>query len=175
MDGGAVTTNCPELASCIRSLLNHGREKHYSFKHVGWNSRMSSIQGAYLRAAIQEVPCWLEKRRKILNRYHAELTSAGFQVVIPPPSITGNGYLATHLLAASQVAPVQAMLAREGIATGRVYPETIKQQAPAARASHYSDLKVSTDFTKRVLNLPLFPGLSEEQQDQVIYSLVHGI
>jgi dTDP-4-amino-4,6-dideoxygalactose transaminase len=173
MDGGAVTTNSPELASCVRTLLNHGREKHYSFKQVGWNSRMSSVQGAYLRAAIQEVPFWIEERRTIMRRYHEQLSTAGFHVVNPPRGITGNGYLAAVLLPAERVAPVQAILAHEGIATGRVYPETIHQQTPATDAPRYSDLRISTEFTTRVLNLPLFPGLSEEEQNEVICTLVH--
>jgi len=174
MDGGAVTTSSAPHAAKVRSLLNHGRRDHYAFEWVGWNSRMSSFQGAYLSAAITHVGAWIQQRRELLQRYEQLLKSQPLQLVRPPEGVAGNGYLAVLRLPAEQVAEVQSRLSEAGIGTGRVYPETIHNQRPAAGALRYSNLSVSTQFTQEVLNLPLFPRLSPGEQDDIVATLVRA-
>ena len=47
-DGGAVSTNDPELAAAVRALANYGSSKKYVFKYTGRNSRLDEIQAAVL-------------------------------------------------------------------------------------------------------------------------------
>jgi dTDP-4-amino-4,6-dideoxygalactose transaminase len=175
MDGGAVLTSSAELAKTVRSLLNHGRKGHYSYEHVGWNSRMASVQGLYLRQALHHAPQWLEQRREILRVYHDTLTAKGVMVRVPPATIRGNGYLAVAQLPTGLPFVVQKKLEERGIGTGRVYPETIHQQLPARHASRGSELSVSSDFVTQVINLPLFPGLSPSAQNEVIVNFLEAL
>ena len=68
-DGGAILTNNNELADRCRSLANHGRNSHYSYSEIGWNSRMSSLQGTFLQHAIARINTNIESRRFALNTY----------------------------------------------------------------------------------------------------------
>ena len=168
MDGGAVTTNCSATARRIRSLLNHGRKDAYSYEFVGWNSRMSSFQAAYLCAALPRATGWLESRRQALSHYASSLSRCGIEVITAPPGILGNGYLAVLRLPQELVSKTQQTLRDAGIGTARVYPETLHQQEPAKGAVRHSDLAVSTLFTRQVLNIPLFPDLTKSEQDEVL-------
>lgn len=175
MDGGAVTTNSPEYAAKVRSLLNHGRRDHYSYDLVGWNSRMSGFQGAYLSVAIAHANAWIQERRRLLRRYQGSLKHRHARWVLPPDNVVGNGYLAVLRLPVGEAARVQEDLLRKGIGTGRVYPETIHQQHPAHGAERHTELAASINFTRQVLNLPLFPGLSPSEQDVVIDALLNAV
>lgn len=175
MDGGAVITNSASHGAKIRSLLNHGRRDHYSYDSVGWNSRMSSFQGAYLGVAIAHVDCWIEQRRDLLGRYQQLLRGSEIELVLPPDRVSGNGYLAVLRLPAERVAVVQSKLLEAGIGTSRVYPETIHNQPPAEGAARYSNLSASTRFTQQVLNLPLFPGLSTIEQNEIVEALLKAV
>lgn len=172
MDGGAVLTNSATRGASLRSLLNHGRRDRYSYDQVGWNSRMSSFQGAYLSRAITFSNRWIDDRRRLLQRYAYLLKDSSIALVTPPEGVYDNGYLAILRLSIEEVERVQSHLLAAGIGTGRVYPSTIHEQPPARGAAHYSDLSVSTQFTRQVLNLPLFPGLTDSEQDEVVERLL---
>jgi UDP-4-amino-4-deoxy-L-arabinose-oxoglutarate aminotransferase len=133
---------------------------------------MSSFQGAYLSEAITHAGQWVEERRILLTRYEQLLANSPIEIVLPPEGVSGNGYLAVLRLPKEQVIVVQSRLTEAGIGTGRVYPETIHKQRPAEGAARYSNLTVSTQFTQQVLNLPLFPGLSNLEQDTVVETLL---
>jgi dTDP-4-amino-4,6-dideoxygalactose transaminase len=175
MDGGAITTNSPELEQRIRRLLNHGRVGHYSYSDVGWNSRMSSLQGAYLSLAVEIVDQLIHERLAALSYYQQKIEETfpkeEVSLITAPPSVIGNGYLAVLMLPQGRNLQMQSELAQRGITTARTYPETIHQQAPAARAARSSELSVSTLFCQRVLNVPLFPGITRDAQDIIIHSL----
>ncbi len=175
MDGGAVTTNSPELAERVRCLLNHGRKDHYSYAEVGWNSRMGSIQGAYLSLALGIVDQLIDERLAALRYYRlgieARFSSEEITFVNEPPTIRGNGYMAVLMVAPGDNTRIQAALAHKGITTARTYPETLHQQGPAVKAARSSELSVSTEFCRRVLNLPLFPGISRDAQEYVLDAL----
>ena len=63
MDGGAITLQTEAQEALVRSLCNHGRSDHYSYAHVGWNSRMGGIQAAFIGRVLDEVPEILSSRR----------------------------------------------------------------------------------------------------------------
>jgi UDP-2-acetamido-2-deoxy-ribo-hexuluronate aminotransferase len=169
MDGGAVVSNDEALAQRVRSLANHGRVSHYSYQHVGWSSRMGGLQAHYLLEALAHADRIVAERRRLAGRYRAELVGEVAAVVHGPgPRIAENGYLV--VLECDQPADgyVEAFRAR-GIAVARTYPETIDEQAPArGRFVAVSELARSHALVRRVLNLPLYYGLSEQDLGAVI-------
>jgi dTDP-4-amino-4,6-dideoxygalactose transaminase len=169
MDGGAMLTDDAELAALIRRLCNHGRATHYSYAHVGWNSRMGAVQAAWLLAVLDHADAILRQRRALEASYH-ELFQELSDVVTgysAPPGVIGNGYLSVCTLKRHDVATVAARLAAEGIGTGRVYPATLDAQPPAATALRTGDLAHGHAFCANVLNVPLFYGITEEEMNHV--------
>jgi UDP-2-acetamido-2-deoxy-ribo-hexuluronate aminotransferase len=160
MDGGAVTLRDRAHAETVRSLKNHGRTSHYRYDRVGWNSRMSGLQGAYLTRACAVSERILRSRREVAALY-AELLqphSARIRTYGPPPGVEGNGYLV--VTAVDDPGKAAAALGAQGIGTARTYPEPIHLQPPARDALRFGDLAHSSALCARVLNLPLYYGIA---------------
>lgn len=172
MDGGAITTNEKALADLVRSLANHGRSQHYSYAHIGWNSRMGGLQAAFLLEVLKHSDNIVSDRARSAARYRNEIKIAGVQMVSPPNGISENGYLnvATHAELSGDI--VQEKLKTSQIALGRTYPETMDEQLPAhGKFVSISELSKSRAFAKRVFNLPLFFGMREEELHEVIRAM----
>jgi dTDP-4-amino-4,6-dideoxygalactose transaminase len=170
MDGGAVLCADAAQADAVRCLANHGRASHYRFAAVGYNSRMSSAAAGYLLEVLPLVGDLIAARRAVARRYRAAAAEwVDVAAHGPPAGVDDNGYLC--VLACG--APVAEDRAREltaaGVGTARTYPETVDQQRPAAgRFVATGDFAVSRAFCRRVLNLPLYYGITEEQVTQVL-------
>lgn len=168
MDGGAVLCAERALEERVRSLANHGRAAHYSYRELGWNSRMSSAAAGYLLELLPHAGQLLASRRAAAAAYRAAAASwTSARAYGPPAGVDDNGYLCV-LACDDPEAKARALLAR-GIHTARTYPETMDQQRPAAgRFRAVDELSVSRAFAARALNLPLFYGLTAEQQARVV-------
>jgi UDP-2-acetamido-2-deoxy-ribo-hexuluronate aminotransferase len=162
MDGGAVVANDEALAETARSLGNHGRASHYSYRHVGWSSRMAGLQAHYLLEVLQHAEAIVANRRDLVARYRAQLGELAATLHGPGAGISENAYLL--VLACDHPAePYVAQFRARGIAVARTYPETIDEQAPArGRFVAVSELRWSRAFVPRVLNLPLYYGMPED-------------
>lgn len=175
MDGGAITMQTAEHEAYVRSMCNHGRSDHYSYAHVGWNSRMGGIQAAFLLRVLDELPAILESRRKAAAFYRSRLAGAkGVRVYGPPASVVENGYLNVITVDGKPAAEVVAKLKEKGIGSARTYPEPMDAQPPAkaAGAITHGDLRVSRAICERVVNLPLFFGIREDECEAAASALL---
>jgi dTDP-4-amino-4,6-dideoxygalactose transaminase len=165
MDGGAVLVNSSKrTADTIRLLANHGRTGHYEHALVGWNSRMSEINAAWLCRAIGRVGEIISNRRGLLRDYHA-LHATMFS----PPDITDNGYLALTTCGVPTVDTKK--LAALGVGSARIYPSPISAQPGADRALRFGDLENSVDFCTHVINLPLYYGMDPKHVETAAHAL----
>lgn len=164
-DGGAIVSNNSDFINNCKVLANHGRSEHYSYEKVGWNSRMSAFQASYLRHALDKISENILSRKNAIKFYqeffsnHSEM----FTMHNGPENVNSNGYLC---VLESQKAPtdrIQTRLKQEGIGCARTYPETICMQKPAAKSLRISELEKSKTFCKKVINLPLFAGITVDE------------
>lgn len=175
--GGAVFTRSELAAQRVRELANHGRTGHYAHASVGWNSRMSGIEAAYLLLMLdfsQEIIGW---RRLLLQKYAVRLKSlTRRRLIVLPENVVGNGYTAATIGLDSSGFVKQALLLK-GVTCGQIYPQTVMAQkgwiAPATvRMPEKDELcHVSRDFCSTVVNLPLYYGMTDAQLDQVVEAL----
>ena len=170
-DAGAVTTSDDELAAALRKLRDHGRISKYEHDTVGHNHRMDGIQGAVLSAKLAHLDAWTEARRRIAAVYDARLQGAGFRTVAQTP-----GAQAVHHLYVTEVsnrAETQAAMAAAGIATGVHYPVPLHlQPALAGLGMGRGSFPVAERLADRVLSLPIYPELTEDQVDRVCASFL---
>lgn len=89
-DGGAITTDDPDLAARLRRLRNGGQTDRYHHGEPGINSRLDEIQAAVLSARLELLPRWTAARRALAAVYRREL--AGAAVVVPPEFDPGHVY-----------------------------------------------------------------------------------
>jgi dTDP-4-amino-4,6-dideoxygalactose transaminase len=169
-DGGAVFTSNLELAERVRQLGNHGRTAHYGYGDVGWNSRLDALQAAFLNISLDYVEARVESRRKSAAIYRDLLPSAGVMPMRVPEGYIENGYCNVCLVSdLDKKVHLEMLLKERSIGFANIYPGIMSAQAGAALylKGHYGE-KNAERLCESVLNLPLFPYMTEEELDYVI-------
>ncbi len=170
-EGGAVTTNDADLAAKVRMLRDHGQSSKYYHEMEGYNGRCDALQAAALRIKLKHLPAWNEARRKNAARYFAHLQGTDGIVL---PKIQENSTPVFHLfvIQVDKRDMVQEALRRVGVQTGLHYPVPLHLQ----KAYEYMGLPsgsfpVAEACAKKLLSLPMYPELNEEQIAYVCDSL----
>jgi dTDP-4-amino-4,6-dideoxygalactose transaminase len=174
-DAGAVLTGDADVAERVRLLGNHGSPEKYVHSTVGFNSRMDTLQAVVLRAKLARLATWNEERRLAAARYDELLAPIGD--VQLPATLDGNEHV-WHLYVI-QVDDRDAVLEElngQGIGAGVHYPTTIHRHAAFADLGlGWGTCPVAERAAERMLSLPLFPGITESQQEEVVDALVAAI
>jgi dTDP-4-amino-4,6-dideoxygalactose transaminase len=166
-DAGAVTTNDPELADRIRILRNYGSREKYVNEARGFNSRLDPLQAAALRVKLIHLDRWNAQRRTIALGYLERL--AGTTLMLPRLCAGLDSAWHLFVVMSRHRDRLKQQLAERGINTLIHYP--IPPHLQAAYADHgYSsgDFPLSERIHREVLSLPLFPGIRDEQFEQVV-------
>lgn len=169
-DGGAVFTDDPELADRVRRLSNHGRTTHYGYGLVGWNSRLDSLQAAFLNLGLDHIDARITSRRQSAAFYQAHLPELGIEIMVPPPDYEQNGYCNVCLIGDQSLkSTLEASLTAGGIGFGNIYPGVMSRQPGAAGVSkgHFGGDAGET-LCASVLNLPLFPYMRPDELHRVL-------
>jgi UDP-2-acetamido-2-deoxy-ribo-hexuluronate aminotransferase len=169
-DGGAVFTDDAELADTVRRLGNHGRTAHYGYGDVGWNSRLDSLQAAFLNLSLDHIHERIASRREAVAFYLENLSVTGIQLMKAPLGYEENGYCNVCLVQdASIKTRLETRLKGEGIGFGNIYPSVMSSQpgATAYLQGHFGG-HVGEQLCASVLNLPLFPYMTKEELKRVV-------
>lgn len=162
-DGGAVLTSDADVAVRLRRLRQYGWEGKYraTMAH-GRNSRMDELQAAVIRLKLPFVDAWNDRRRRI-HKVYEEAAADRVRVV----NSSGPGFVG-HLAVVdvSDRASVAARFADARVRTDVHYPIPDHRQPLVANASH-PKLPVTERAADRVLSLPLFPWLTDDEVDRV--------
>lgn len=181
-DAGAVTTNDPELAAKMRMLRQHGEKNRYHYLEIGVNSRLDALQAAILQIKLRYLDTWNRQRRAIAERYNEFLKCVSR--IVTPQELAGLGVWNQYTIrvsggdqmnqttSVSYRDHVRQLLQERGVSSTVYYPLPLHLQ-PVYKGLGYQlgQLPVAEQACHEVLSLPMFPELSIEQQDQVIYSL----
>lgn len=171
-DAGAVVTNDPAVADRVRQLANHGRgADRYSHDVVGANSRIDGLQAGSLSAKLGRLDSWNDARRRAASRYD-ELLAPLVEPTHQRPEAESVYHL--YVVRFDDRDSMQGALEARGIATGLHYPIPCHWQPPYVEVGRPA-LPVSEDAAQRLLSLPIFPHITDEQieltvdaiQDQV--------
>lgn len=169
-DGGAITTNDPEIAEKIRVLRNYGSRVKYHNEVIGYNSRLDELQAALLRVKLPELDAGNRHRSLIAARYQEGLADSGLVL----PSIAEGCESAWHLYVVRH--PQRDALARalsaRGIGTVIHYPIPPHMQPAYQNAGIAAGaLPIAETLHAEVLSLPIGPTMSLEQADAVIEAI----
>jgi dTDP-3-amino-3,4,6-trideoxy-alpha-D-glucose transaminase len=162
-DAGAIVTNDGGLAEKVRRLRNGGQASHYQHVEFGVNSRLDEIQAAVLRVRLPRLPSWTARRRELAARYREKLSASAVRV--PPEFDAGHVYHLFPILTARRDA-LQTQLRDAGIETLVHYPFAIPSQRAMAGVRP-DRCPVAERTASEVLSLPLHPGLTHAQVDEV--------
>jgi dTDP-4-amino-4,6-dideoxygalactose transaminase len=166
-DAGAVVTDDAELADKLRLLRDFGQRRKNEHLVKAGNCRLDTIQAAVLDVKLRHLDRWNEARRRNARAYDAKLAQIG---IAPPPCLHDEGHVYhLYVIEVGNRADVQSALAESGIATGIHYPIPIHLQ-PAYRELGLGpgSFPRTERSAQRILSLPMFAELTEEQIDLVV-------
>ncbi|MCO7546960.1 DegT/DnrJ/EryC1/StrS family aminotransferase [Stutzerimonas nitrititolerans] len=165
-DGGVVTTDDSELALTIRSLQNYGAMIKYQHDRKGGNSRLDELQAAFLRIKLRCLDADNQARHAIALRYAQGLDQRVLCLPEIPAEVEIHSWHLYVIRSANRDA-LQQHLLKSGVQTLIHYPTPIHRQA-AYRELGNLNLPITEMLSEQVLSLPIYPGLSAQQVDQVI-------
>ncbi|QQE81181.1 DegT/DnrJ/EryC1/StrS family aminotransferase [Alicyclobacillus sp. SO9] len=166
-DGGMVLMEDEELAARIKRLRVHGSTQKYRHAELGWNSRLDEIQAALLRIKLRKLDEWTKQRQTLAARYQEALNQVPIQLPSSPRDTEHVYHLYTIL--AQDRDGLKQHLSNQQIGSSVYYPLPLHLQPALAGLGYQKGaLPAAEDVSEHCLSLPLYPGMEEQQQDEVI-------
>lgn len=173
-DAGAIVTDNADLYERCKLIRVHGSGHTYFHKIVGGNFRIDALQAAILRIKLRHLEAWTEARRARADRYTALLTDAGLtpEFVRPPAVLRGRHVYHQYVLNCDRRDGLMDHLKSRSIGGGIYYPLPLHlQECFAALGGKPGDFPESERAAQRVLALPIYPELTEQQQETVVAAI----
>lgn len=167
-DGGLLVTNDEDTAAHARKLRSHGSVQKYRNEILGYNSRLDSLQAAFLRVKLPHVDSWNQGRREAAKRYNQLLENVD-SVVTPEVSPGHVFHQYTIRLLGVDRSLVQQHLKEAGVGTMVYYP--VPQDKLPVYAGMGSNCPVSDRLADEVLSLPIGPSLTPQVSQFVASAL----
>ncbi len=174
-DGGAVVTAVPELDERIRLLRAHGERPRYNHRIVGATARLDALQAAVLRRKLGRLDDWNDERRRLGGELRARLCASGalegesaIELVELPFEESDHVY---HLFVvrSDRRDELRTHLQERGVASAIHYPSPIHlTDAYSHLGLDTGSLPVSERQAERICSLPLFPGMSDAELEQIV-------
>lgn len=169
-DAGIVVTNRREVADRVRLFANHGRRSATDHEVEGFNARLDGIQAAVLRAKLPHLTRWNDLRHSAARRYDRLLS--GLKVAVPKEMQQAKHIYHLYVIRVVDRDKVKAALEAKGVGCGLHYP------IPIHMLDAYKHLKkgpgsfpAAEEAAREILSLPMFPEITEEQQQYVAQCL----
>lgn len=164
-DGGMVVTNDKGIAEKVHMLRNYGQKDRYHHYLKGFNSRLDEIQAAILRVKLKHLNTWNIKRKELAKLYDSLLGDA---VKTPGEKSYAGHIYHLYVIRTGKRDELQKFLKENEIGTNIHYPIPIHlQEAYQDLGYKRGDFPAAEDCALKILSLPLFPELSEEQVKSV--------
>ena len=174
-DAGAVLTNDSEVAAKVRRLVNHGTTVKHGPRDFGFNSRLDEMQAVVLRAKLPELARWNALRRDAAARYQVLLS--GDDRVRLPVELPGNAHVwHLYVVEIPHRDEVLKRLQAGGIQAGIHYPVPVHLEGPYREfGDGPGSMPVTEALAARILSLPIYPGITADQQERVVSELLGSL
>jgi len=169
-DGGMITTSDEALATRLRMLRVHGERTKYHYEVLGVNSRLDALQAAILRAKLRHLSGWTSARRRNADRYRRLLADHKLSGCVVAPIETTGAFHVYHqfTIRVQRRDALRDFLKQQGVGTEIYYPLPLHEQPAFAYLGYRKgDFPHSEAASAEVLSLPIYPELTEEQQEYV--------
>ncbi len=163
-DGGIMTTNNGELLEKIKMLRYVGQRIKFVHEVIGFQERLDEIQAAALSVKLRYLDSWNDRRRKWAALYNEILNDAPVVRPYAAPYAHHVYYSYAILVKQEERNDLMGFLADRGVGSFAMYPTPVPL-LPAYADLRYKpeDIPVSAEYADRVVNLPIFPQLREDE------------
>lgn len=167
-EAGAVTTNDETIAKKIRMIRDHGQAQKYHHDIEGYNGRLDAIQAGVLSIKLKHLAEWNESRRQKALVYD-DLLGGIEKISLPVEPGWAKSVYHLYVIRSACRDLLQESLRIEGIMTGLHYPVPLHlQKSYAGLGIKSGSFSVSERAASEILSLPMWPGLSREQQVKIV-------
>ena len=175
-DGGMLLTQQELIAQTARSLRNYGAvRKYFHTEAGGTNSRLDTLQAAILNLKLPLLPEWNQARNQMAQHYDQQLASLKEFGIVPIKNECGKGHVYhLYVIRITQDCPVdrtalQLILKEHEIQTGIHYPVPCHLQPAFKSMGHQpGDFPHTETLSQEILSLPMYPGMTLAQVEQVV-------
>lgn len=166
-DGGAIVTNDEKIAKDFKMYRNYGSEKRYYNKVVGANSRLDELQAGLLRVRLSHMDVITQEKVLLAERYTKEISNK--MVVLPNLISESTGVWHQYVLRCHERDRLMTYLKDKGIGTIIHYPiPPHLSEAYAYLGYKEGSLPITEELAKTVISIPLYNGMTEDEQSYVI-------
>jgi dTDP-4-amino-4,6-dideoxygalactose transaminase len=181
-DGGILLTRDVDVAKKMVRLRNYGASQKYFHTEPGTNSRLDTLQAAILHQKLPYLSQWNRDRLTIAQQYDAELAPLATAGIIPMHNQSGTGHVYhLYVIKIDESCPIEREKLQEnftaaGVQTGIHYPIPCHLQ-PAFLSLGYQqgDFPQAEKLSKQILSLPMYPGLSSSQVQEVVAVITQAV
>jgi dTDP-4-amino-4,6-dideoxygalactose transaminase len=169
-DGGAIATNDFNLARVARKYANYGSgETKYTYSLQGLNSRLDSLQAAYLSIFLPHLDTWNLQRQNIASRYHSGISNLSLVRLNSDISVADSVWHHFVIRVENRQELIQ-QAQRSGIQLDVHYPTHLPRLKifEKCRKVISGELKNSATLAEEVVSLPMYPDLSHDAQIEVL-------
>lgn len=171
-DGGLVTTDDAAMAERLRMLRAHGSKQKYLHEILGTNSRLDALQAAVLGVKLRHLERWEAGRKHRVMRYRRLFESKSLTRFVRPPQTPPDGFdhvFNQFTIRAERRDELKAFLRGTGILSEIYYPLCLHLQEAFRYLGYQSgQMPLAERASEEVLSLPIFPELTDAQQDLVV-------
>lgn len=169
-DAGAVVVNDEQLAHDFKVFRNYGSEKRYYNKVVGANSRLDELQAALLRVRLKYMDELTKEKVEIAERYSTCIKNSKIKL----PELVGNtiGVWHQYVIRCDEREQLIGYLNEKEIGTIIHYPIPPHLAEAYRYLGHEKGfLPITENLAETVLSIPIYNGMTQEEQDYVIEAL----
>jgi len=164
-DGGAVLTNDGQIAKIVKQIRQYGWGEKYSVEiENGTNSRLDELQAAFLLAKLEDLDNWNQQRIKVAQQYVNAFEKSKVKVL----KNTLKGVAHLFVVLTDDRDKLIEHLAKSSIQSGIHYPISDHKQAIFKQNFKDTNLPVTDDTVDKILSLPIYPGMKQEEIEHVI-------
>jgi dTDP-4-amino-4,6-dideoxygalactose transaminase/acetyltransferase-like isoleucine patch superfamily enzyme len=166
-EGGAATTNDPDVAAKIRMLRDHGQVKKYFHDVEGYNGRLDAIQAGILHTKLPHLAGWNKQRRERALAYN-QLLAVDKALSVPYEPSWSRAVYHLYVIRTNDREGLMNHLKEAGIGVGIHYPVPLHLQKAYISLNYSSgDFPITERVSREIVSLPMFPHLGEAQQERV--------
>lgn len=171
-EGGLITTGDSAMAERLRMLRVHGSKTKYVHEMLGTNSRLHALQAAVLRVKLRHLDKWAAGRESRAARYRRLFERRGLTRFVSYPPVPSFGFHHVYnqfTIRAQRRDALTESLRKVGIPSEIYYPHCLHLQAAFSDLKYRPDsLPLAEKASREVLSLPVYPELSDAQQDAIL-------
>jgi len=176
-DGGMLITNDAKVAQTMRTLRNYGAQSKYLHTEIGTNSRLDNLQAAVLNVKLPYLEKWNGDRNLAAQHYNNLLEPLKHKGIVPIANHSSSRHIYhLYVIRVTEKSPInrntlQEKLAENGIETGIHYPIPCHLQPAYQNLGNPGDFPNTETLCQQILSLPMYPGLSNTQIEQVVKAI----